>query len=408
MLKKDLFYYILSKVLPLGLGIMFVPIVLNFLSVEEYGEYYTYNQYFVLINLIILSTTFYLQNNILEDEEIIYKVQYFTIILSVVVSIITHTFVFFLLGFENKNLLILITVALIFMGIYQNKMIILNVTGLSKVYFIGQLLFSFFKLVFVFLLMKVFFASSNMIFIGIILSLLVSILFLEKSNKTFNISFFFYDLNLFKKIFSFGFFVSFIVSIDIVLNFINITLANRYLSTTLLGVYTGWFSVFALIISMFTSIIYLPFISKIYNAKRENPLQLSKYFRKLYIYTLIINIVVIIFIMTFGSRIFNYFVPESYIEYLFPCIILIIGFSINSIIKIEVLKMQVINKVNIRTFIIFVVSIIIYSFGSLFFMKNDSLEVLIWQSVIGYIIFYLVLYLINNVAGKRMEKIDEH
>lgn len=156
LLKKDLFYYILSKVLPLGLGIMFVPIVLNFLSVEEYGEYYTYNQYFVLINLIILSTTFYLQNNILEDEEIIYKVQYFTIILSVVVSIITHTFVFFLLGFENKNLLILITVALIFMGIYQNKMIILNVTGLSKVYFIGQLLFSFFKLVFVFLLMKVF------------------------------------------------------------------------------------------------------------------------------------------------------------------------------------------------------------------------------------------------------------
>lgn len=385
---------------------MFVPIVLKLLSIEEYGEYYTYYQYFILINLIILSTTYYIQNNILENKELIYRIQYFTIILSIFAAIVTNFFVYSFLGFENIFLLTIITFTLILMGIYQNIMIVINVTGLSKIYFYGQFVFSFSKLVIVFFLMRIFNASSESVFLGIFSSLIISVVFLEKKTQTFRKPFVIYDFKLFKKILRYGFFISFVFSIDLILNFINIIFANKYLNATLLGIYTGWFSVFSMIISISTSIIYLPFISKIYKSKLTEPLKVSNDFKKLYKYTIGINLISVVIIFIFGKWFFNLFITKEYFEYYTQFLILNIGFVINSIFKIEVLKLQVNNKMNKNLFYTFVVTVLLYIVVSYLFMKLDYINNIIWQSVIGSAVFYFILYINNNsnINSERLAK----
>lgn len=396
MLYKDVMYYILSKVVPLGIGILFIPIVLNLLSIEEYGEYYTYYQYFLLINLFILSTTYYIQNNILENRQLIYRIQFFTIILSIIVAVLSNFFVYSFLGFENIILLIIITFTLILMGIYQNIMIILNVTGLSKLYFYGQFLFSFSKLIIVFFLMFAFYASSENVFLGILCSLIISVIFLEKKTQTFKRPFVYYDLKLFKEILRYGFFISFVFSVDLILNFINIIFANIFLNVRLLGIYTGWFSVFSMIISIATSIIYLPFISRVYKSKLTDPLKVSNDFKLLYKYTIGINLISVFFILIFGTWFFNLFITREYFEYYSQCLLLNIGFVINSIFKIEVLKLQVNNKINKNLFCTFFIAVILYIIVSYLFMMNDYLNILIWQSIIGSFIFYLILFIHNK------------
>jgi len=396
LLYKDVMYYILSKVVPLGIGILFIPIVLNLLSIEEYGEYYTYYQYFLLINLFILSTTYYIQNNILENRQLIYRIQFFTIILSIIVAVLSNFFVYSFLGFENIILLIIITFTLILMGIYQNIMIILNVTGLSKLYFYGQFLFSFSKLIIVFFLMFAFYASSENVFLGILCSLIISVIFLEKKTQTFKRPFVYYDLKLFKEILRYGFFISFVFSVDLILNFINIIFANIFLNVRLLGIYTGWFSVFSMIISIATSIIYLPFISRVYKSKLTDPLKVSNDFKLLYKYTIGINLISVFFILIFGTWFFNLFITREYFEYYSQCLLLNIGFVINSIFKIEVLKLQVNNKINKNLFCTFFIAVILYIIVSYLFMMNDYLNILIWQSIIGSFIFYLILFIHNK------------
>jgi len=122
----------------------------------------------------------------------------------------------------------------------------------------------------------------------------------------------------------------------------------------------------------------------------------SNDFKLLYKYTIGINLISVFFILIFGTWFFNLFITREYFEYYSQCLLLNIGFVINSIFKIEVLKLQVNNKINKNLFCTFFIAVILYIIVSYLFMMNDYLNILIWQSIIGSFIFYLILFIHNK------------
>ncbi|MBN8201817.1 hypothetical protein [Bacillus sp. NTK034] len=405
---RNILFYTLAKFVPVLVGILLVPLLVKSLDPTEYGAYYSLNQLFNMLNTILLASTMYLQNHYLEKPQLLSVIQMSTLLIASGLAII-GSFLFYIFFQDfGLNITVLLLFNLVLFGIYQNKMIILNVSGNALHYSGGQIIFSLLKLLFIVLFFAFLPKNFEFVFIGQFISLFIIICYLEFLNKSFKRIPFkevrYYTI----KVLGFGIILSIIASSDMVLNFINILFANQNFNKTQLGIYSANFSILNMLVVLPPSILYLPFISKIYTEKKRNNYQGVKIlFKQLYIFSFILIISILVFLYYFGEIIIHVAASKSHTENYIDYYLLTFGFALFSFSKIEMLKSQIFNTNKKFLLFIFLFVLIFTIVVSAFLFGLYQLRGAVISNSLGYLILYLLLVLVNKniiyTRGKSRE-----
>lgn len=312
-------------------------------------------------------------------------------------GILTFFGVLYLIVTDEKSIFLytLLFVNLSLLGIYQNKMITLNVSSESKKYALGQTFYSFLKLIFI-LLLFLMGKQFEFVFVAQIMSLILIILVLEDFNQIISSKVKMPRSIEVIKIIKFGLAISLVFSSDIIFSFLNISFANYYFSEYELGIYSANYNIFNLIGTFFPSVVYLLFISKVYKYKEDRSI-LRSLFKKLYLYTISMNFITVILSLVLGEELLSIAASDDHAELFSSTFPLLLGFILFSWIKIEVLKAQLYEISRNKIIIVLGINIIISISISCFLYNYYGITGGVLASVLGYLSLFISLYIINYI-----------